>query len=65
MISLSPACRAQAYHWFGPNIGQPKFDVGVWYPLLGTVYTKEMYNDDNGVKNADVQKTKRKQRKRS
>ena len=62
---VSRTCRGQAYHWFGPNIGQPKFDVGVWYPLLGTVYTKEMYNDDNGVKNADVQKTKRKQRKRS
>ena len=58
-------CVAQAYHWYGPKKGQPKFDVGTYYPMLGTVYTQEMYNDDNGVENADVQKTKTRKRKRN
>jgi len=62
-------CIAQAYYWYGPKKGLPKFDVGTYYPMLGTVYTQEMYNDDNGVENADVQKTKkritRKRNKRS
>jgi len=59
-------CIAQAYYWEGPKKGQPKFSVGTYYPMLGTVYTKEMYNDDNGVENADVQpaKTRRKRNKR-
>ena len=62
-------CIAQAYYWEGPKKGQPKFSVGTYYPMLGTVYTQEMYNDDNGVENADMQKTKkrttRKRNKRS
>ena len=52
-------CVAQAYHWHGPKKGQPKFDVGTYYPMLGTVYTQEMYNEENGVENADVQNTKK------
>jgi hypothetical protein len=58
-------CIAQAYYWYGPKKGQPKFNVGTYYPMLGTVYTQEMYNDDNGVENADVQKTKTRKRKRN
>ena len=58
-------CIAQAYYWYGPKKGQPKFSVGTYYPMLGTVYTQEMYNDDNGVENADVQKTKTRKRKRN
>ena len=57
-------CRGQAYYWDGPKKGEPKFNVGTYYPLLGTVYSQEMYNADNGVENADVQKTK-KRRKRN
>jgi len=58
-------CRGQAYYWDGPKKGEPKFNVGTYYPLLGTVYTQEMYNADNGVENADVQKTKTRKRKRN
>ena len=58
-------CRAQAYYWEGPKRGEPKFNVGTYYPLLGTVYSQEMYNADNGVQDADVQKTKKRKRKRN
>ena len=40
-------CVAQAYYWHGPKKGEPKFDVGTYYPLLGQVYTQEMYETDN------------------
>ena len=52
-------CRGQAYYWTGPKKGEPKFDVGTYYPMLGTVYSQEMYDADNGVEDANVQKTKR------
>ena len=60
-------CKAQAYYWCGPKKGEPKFDVGVYYPMLGTVYSQEMYNEDNGVEDANVQKPqkRRKRNKRS
>ena len=58
-------CRGQAYYWEGPKKGEPKFNVGTYYSLLGTVYSQEMYNADNGVENADVQKTKTRKRKRN
>ena len=58
-------CSAQAYYWDGPKKGEPKFNVGTYYPLLGTVYSQEMYNADNGVQDADVQKTKTRKRKRN
>ena len=61
---ISYICRAQAYYWSGPKKGEPKFDVGTYYPMLGTVYSQEMYDADNGVKDADVQRTK-KRRKRN
>ena len=56
-------CRGQAYYWTGPKKGEPKFDVGTYYPLLGTVYSQEMYNADNGVEYANVQKTKRRSKR--
>ena len=56
-------CRAQAYYWTGPKKGEPKFDVGTYYPMLGTVYSQEMYDADNGVEDADVQKTKRRRKR--
>ena len=61
---ISYICRAQAYYWSGPKKGEPKFDVGTYYPMLGTVYSQEMYDADNGVEDADVQRTK-KRRKRN
>jgi len=44
---ITRRCIAQAYYWYGPKKGEPKFDVGVYYPMLGQVYTQEMYNEDN------------------
>lgn len=44
---ITRRCIAQAYYWYGPKKGQPKFDVGVYYPMLGQVYTQEMYDEDN------------------
>ena len=38
-------CIAQGYYWYGPKKGQPKFEVGVFYPMLGTTYTQEMYDE--------------------
>ena len=31
---MTRICRAQAYYFTGPKKGEPKFDVGVYYPLL-------------------------------
>ena len=44
---ITRRCIAQAYYWYGPKKGEPKFDVGTYYPLLGQVYTQEMYETDN------------------
>ena len=44
---ITRRCIAQAYYWYGPKKGEPKFDVGVYYPMLGQVYTQEMYDEDN------------------
>ena len=44
---ITRRCIAQAYYWYGPKKGEPKFDVGTFYPLLGQVYTQEMYETDN------------------
>ena len=56
-------CRGQAYYWTGPKKGEPKFNVGTYYPMLGTVYSQEMYDADNGVEDANVQKTKRRRKR--
>mgnify|MGYP001024804573 CR=1 FL=1 len=52
-------CIAQAYYWFGPNKGQPKFDVGTYYPILGCVYTQEMLNEEQGTSNVGSGERKR------
>ena len=52
-------CVAQAYYGQGAKAGQPKFNVGTYYPMLGTVYS----HADNGVENADVQETKRRRKR--
>ena len=56
-------CIAQGYYWYGPKKGQPKFDVGVFYPMLGTTYTQEMYDEDNGVVREPPKKKRRKRKK--
>ena len=60
-------CVAQAYYWYGPKKGQPKYDVGVFYPLLGGVYTQEMLDKDNSIPEHEGRKSddsKGKNRKR-
>ena len=52
-------CTSQAYYWDGPNKGQPKFDIGTYYPLLGCVYTQEMFNEEQGISNVGTGERKR------
>tara|TARA_R110000823_G_scaffold28160_2_gene82045 strand:+ start:2204 stop:2767 length:564 start_codon:yes stop_codon:yes gene_type:complete len=39
-------CAAMAYYHEGPYKGMPKRSVGVWYPDINCVYTKEMFDLD-------------------
>ena len=55
---ISRSCVAQAYYWYGPKKGQPKFDVGTYYPMLGCVYTQEMLDEEQGVSNVGTEKRK-------
>jgi hypothetical protein len=41
-------CFALAYD----EDGNPKHNVGTWYPDIGIVYTHEMFNDDKEMENA-------------
>ena len=59
--TVSRKCIAQSYYWEGSKKGQPKFDVGVFYPMLGTTYTQEMYNEDNFIV-PEIPKKKRKKK---
>ena len=52
-------CTSQSYYWSGPKKGEPKFDVGTFYPLLGCVYTQEMFNEEQGISNVGTGKRKR------
>ena len=58
-FKIGRRCTSQSYHWYGPKMGQPKFDVGVYYPLLGCVYTQEMFNEEEGISNVETGKRKR------
>ncbi len=49
-------CSALAYY----SDGTPKRTVGVFYPDMGCVYTKEIYNEEKGI--SDVGSTKRKRK---
>ena len=62
---ISNRCFAQAYYWEGPKKGQPTFSVGTYYPLLGTVYTQEMFNEDRGISDEERPEGKPKRRKRN
>ena len=60
---MKKTCIAQAYHFFGPKKGLPKFDIDVYYPMLGCMYTQEMWEQDNpterGISNDGSGKGKR------
>ena len=69
-------CVALAYYWYGPRKGEPKRDVGTFYPDLNLVWTQEMFDEERGLTNderPDREPTKqrgkgpvaRKKRKRS
>ena len=58
-FKIGRRCVVQAYHWYGPKKGEPKFDVGVYYPLLGCVYTQEMFNEEQGISNVGTGERKR------
>ena len=59
---VSKRCIAQGYYRDGPKKGEPKFDVGTFYPMLGTTYTQEMYNEDHSIV-PEPPKKKRKSKK--
>ena len=68
-------CVALSYYWFGPKKGEPKRDVGTFYPDMGCVYTQEMLEEERederpakpaGKRNQrTVARKKRKRSKRS
>jgi len=52
-------CTALAYHWYGSKKGQPKRDIGTFYPDMGCVYTKEMFEEEVGYGNDREEVSKR------
>ena len=55
----SRRCVALAYD----DKGNPKRDIGVFYPDMGCKYTQEMFNDDHGIISELPKKKKRKNKK--
>ena len=55
-------CTALAYHWYGSKKGQPKRDIGTFYPDMGCVYTKEMFEEEMGYGNDREEVSKRNKR---
>jgi hypothetical protein len=56
-------CVALAYHWYGPNKGMPKRDVGTFYPDISCVWEESMYEQEDYNKpkpQEPVKKTRRK-----
>ena len=41
-------CGRLAYYGYGPRKGQPKRDVGTFYPDMGCTYTQEMLEEEYG-----------------
>ena len=41
-------CTRLAYYWYGPKKGEPKRDVGTFYPDMGCTYTQEMLEEEYG-----------------
>jgi len=42
-------CKALAYHWYGPNKGMPKRDVGTFYPDIAVIWERDMYEQEGYV----------------
>ena len=61
---ITRRCTAQGYYWYGPKKGEPKFDVNVYYPYLGCVYTQEMFDEDNPHLELEKEEKKNVRRKR-
>ena len=40
-------CYALGYYWYGPKKGEPKRNVGTFYPDMGCTYTQEMFEEEN------------------
>ena len=49
-------CVALAYY----DDGTPKRSIGVYYPDMGCVYTREIFNEEKGISNVGPEKRKRK-----
>ena len=59
-------CVALGYYWYGPFKGEPKRDVGTFYPDLNLIWTQEMDNERKGIEiNDERPKRQRAPRKRS
>ena len=65
-------CYALGYYWYGPKKGEPKRNVGTFYPDMGCTYTQEMFEEENGYERPaepagkrDKRPVARKKRKRS
>ena len=41
-------CIVLGYYWYGPKKGEPKRDVGTFYPDMGCTYTQEMHEEEIG-----------------
>ena len=49
-------CVSLAYY----DDGTPKRSIGVYYPDMGCVYTREIFNEEKGISNGEPKKRKRK-----
>ena len=49
-------CVSLAYY----DDGTPKRSIGVYYPDMGCVYTREIFNEEKGISNVEPKKRKRK-----
>ena len=60
---ITRRCTAQGYYWYGPKKGEPKFNIDVYYPSLGCVYTQEMFEDENPKGEKEEKKNARQKRR--
>ena len=58
-------CVALSYHWYGPNKGYPKRDVGTFYPDLNLVWEESMYEEEGYQTNTTQEPVKQKRRKKT
>lgn len=60
-------CVALAYHWYGPNKGMPKRDVGTFYPDISCVWEESMYEQEgyNKLEPQERSPVKQKRRKKT